>query len=47
MPDGVRKAAGDALQVGKDAVAPLGVQPAERVGEKGVIIDARIPTIMS
>jgi hypothetical protein len=42
----VWKASGYALQVGKDAVAPLVVQAAERVGEKSVIIDARIPTII-
>jgi hypothetical protein len=42
----VWKAAGNALQVGKDAVAPLAVQPAERVGEKGVVVDPEIPTII-
>jgi hypothetical protein len=42
----MRESAGDALEIGKDAVAPLAVQPAERVGEEGVIIDARIPTII-
>src|SRR5208282_1102171 len=33
MPDRVREAAGDALEIGKDAIAPLGVQPRQGTGK--------------
>ena len=38
MPDRVREAAGDALEIGKDPVAPFAAQPRERVGEKVIIV---------
>ena len=37
VPEGVRKAAGDALEIGKHPVAPLVVQAAQGVGEKRVV----------
>jgi hypothetical protein len=38
MPDGVRKAAGNALEVGKDPVTALAMQPPERIGEISAVI---------
>ena len=38
MPDGMRKAAGDAFEIGEHAVAPLRMQPVERVGKIGAVI---------
>ena len=38
MPGGVRKAPGDAFQVGEHAIAPLRMQSVERVGEIGAVI---------
>ena len=38
VPDGVRKTAGDALQIGKHPVAPLVTQAAQGVGEKRIVI---------
>jgi hypothetical protein len=34
MPNSVREAAGDPLKVSEHPVAPLAVQPGQRVGEK-------------
>ena len=41
MPHRMRKAPGDAFEVGKHAVAPLAMQPVERAGEIAAIIDGR------
>ena len=38
MPHRMREAAGEALEIGESAIAPLGVQPVERAGKKGPII---------
>ena len=46
MPNGVRKTAGNALKIGEHAVAPLGMQPAQRIGKKAVVVDLGIPTII-
>ena len=43
MPDGVRKAAGDPLEVGKDPVTALVPQPRQRVGKKIVVVHGPIP----
>ena len=41
MPDRMRKAPGDAFEIGENAVAALAVQPVQRAGEIGGIIDSR------
>ena len=38
MPDRMRKTAGDPLEIGKHPVAPLVMQPGERVGKIGTVI---------
>ena len=38
MPDGVRKTAGDPLEIGKHPIAPLVAQTVERIGEKRIVI---------
>ena len=40
-PDGVGEAAGDALEVGEDAIAPLGVERGDRLGENRLVIHER------
>ena len=42
MPDGVRKPAGDAFEVGENPVAALVAQTVQGVGEKRVVIHGRI-----
>ena len=46
MPDRMRKPASDTLQIGEHAIALLAAQPAERIGEKGLVVDPGIPTII-
>ena len=38
MPNCVRDTAGDPLEIGKDPVALLAVQPDERIGEKVIVV---------
>src|SRR5712692_9241195 len=42
MAEGIRKAAGDALEVGEHPVAPFVPQPAQRGGEIRVVIHATL-----
>jgi len=46
MPDGVREAAGDALEISEHAVTPLAMEPPQRIGKKGVVVDLGIPMMM-
>ena len=39
MPDRMREASGDAFEIGEHPIAPLVAQPAERIGEKGGVIN--------
>ncbi len=43
MPDGMRIAARDSLQIGKDTVAPLVVKAVKGVTEEGVVIHHENP----
>ena len=45
VPERMREAPGDTLEVGKDAVATLGVQPSQGIGEKRVIIHRVFPDL--
>ena len=38
MPDRVREAAGNSLEVGKHPVAPLGMQPGQRISEIAIVV---------
>jgi hypothetical protein len=38
VPDRMRKAAGDALEIGKHPVAALAAQPSNRIGKEGIIV---------
>src|SRR3984957_18604877 len=43
MPYRIGKTAGEALQIGKDAITPLAAQSGERVGKKVVIVHSASP----
>src|SRR5216683_3393714 len=44
VPDGVREATGDALEIREDAIALLIPQPAQGGGKKSVIVHASLPS---
>jgi hypothetical protein len=46
MPDGVREPAGNALKISENAIPALGPQSAQRVGEKGLVVDWLILAII-
>jgi len=44
-PDGARKLADDALEIGEDAVAPLGVELIDRFLEEPLIVHVAFPVL--